>query len=139
MATVPYKRSCLSRIQTWDLSACLYLNLEHGNLDHLATTAGCDEMLCTILFGDSLNCRQMLDKSTNVITMLHLRWVRPNSRLWLILLFDYYRIRSRTVHTFFKFLNFTQCLLRRNWKNLFWGEALVVPGAEVGNQLHALT
>ena len=26
--------------QTWDLSICLYLNLKHGNLDHLASMAG---------------------------------------------------------------------------------------------------
>ena len=26
-----------SRIQTWDLSVCLYLNLQHGDLDHSAT------------------------------------------------------------------------------------------------------
>ena len=30
----------LSRIQTWDLGVCVYLNLKHGDLDYLATTAG---------------------------------------------------------------------------------------------------
>ena len=29
-----------SRIWTWDLSICFYLNLKHGDLDHLASTAG---------------------------------------------------------------------------------------------------
>ena len=27
-------------IQTWDLAICLYLNLKHGELYHLATMAG---------------------------------------------------------------------------------------------------
>ena len=34
---VPYKYTSRG-IQTWDLSVCLYLNLKHGNSDHLATT-----------------------------------------------------------------------------------------------------
>ena len=35
-STVPYKHAS-SRIWTWDLSICLYLNLKHGNLDQSAT------------------------------------------------------------------------------------------------------
>ena len=30
----------LSGIGTWYLTVCHYLNLKHGKLDHLATTAG---------------------------------------------------------------------------------------------------
>ena len=33
------------RIQTWDLSICLYLNLKHGYLDRSATTAGSETIL----------------------------------------------------------------------------------------------
>ena len=33
------------RIQTWDLSICLYLNLKHGYLDHSATTASSETIL----------------------------------------------------------------------------------------------
>ena len=35
----PYKLFALSRIRTWDLSLCLYLNLKHDYLDCLATAS----------------------------------------------------------------------------------------------------
>ena len=35
-----YNLSASSRIWTWDLSICLYLNLKHGDFDRLATMVG---------------------------------------------------------------------------------------------------
>ena len=38
----------LSRIWTWDLSICLYLNLKHGDLDHLTTMTGLNQSCLSI-------------------------------------------------------------------------------------------
>ena len=62
MVTVPF--NALSGIQTQDLTVCLYLNLKHGELDHMATTAGLMLQLIRLFLYNIYNYINKTDGST---------------------------------------------------------------------------
>ena len=50
-----------SRIQTWNLTVCLYLNLKHGDLDHSTIMAGSELDFSMILFTKVLKVITIMD------------------------------------------------------------------------------